>query len=288
MTTIIKTLSLILILNVTYAHGMEETKDARLLLELPKEILGTVIKCAAKSDEFENNIFEATKLLIRTSWLCKNFKSLSEPNNIQTTLCLDQKKLNDTLRLYALYSKSETRPMPDLTPFFKLLIAMGADTNYFTDLSTCICTTKNTYLIEHYITHHKPDINIQDHHKETPLYLAVSLGYENVADLLLTHGADMYLADRHGMTPTDHALLHDNVECLKVLIKHGVDTTIEYPRGKDFKLTIAEWAKSRTWYKKENTDAYHEIYKLVTGEEISKSWDEKSVSELLHDTCVIS
>src|SRR5205823_4798653 len=106
MTTAIKILSLLILLNITYVHSMDPTtlysghpavsvealcedrklvegrrtgQDSRLLLELPDEILGTVIKFATKTSPLKDDILETTKVLIRTSWLCEKLKHLSEP-----------------------------------------------------------------------------------------------------------------------------------------------------------------------------------------------------------------
>lgn len=273
MITLTKKFFLLALFNVLCVYGMKNTnsqKDPRLLLELPDEGLICTILHTTKDD-----IFNAVTQLIRLSCVCKKLEHLRAPNNIKIIFNLDQRTLDDNLSTHIFFGSDR-----DLTPFFKLLITMGARMNlYYKDLHSCICSTNNTYLIKHFITTHKPNINKQYKDGDTPLYLAVQLNKPSIVELLLEHGADMYLADENGRTPTFMALLLGKAECLKVLIRHGLDTTIEYDYGHDFKQTIAQWAQ---------TAKNEEVYTLATGKKMPKEWYEKSSDELLNDACTMS
>lgn len=280
-------------------HNSEEEivyteKDPRLLLELPNDVLGAIVKWTSP-DKYRcegvitSDFFNIIKLFIQFSWLCKKFECFSKPDTIKATLNLDQKTLDDNFFSYACLSDFHKEMDNDSTPFFKILIAMGANMNTSLEsLLLCVVHIKNAYLIDYFITHHDANVNQQDECGETPLYWAINLDKPDIVRVLLEHNADMYLADKNGMTPTNMALLCDKIECIKVLIEYGIDTTIEYSRGEDFKLNIAEWARLRVRWNNRDADSYHEIYKLVTGEELQKSWYEKSGRELFDDTCVIS
>jgi len=304
MTTSIKALSLLLLFNVIYVHAMEceiskqkrvhncekeiilcTEKDSCSLLELPDEIIGKVLNYTSKDD-----IFNAITLLIRLSYTCKKCERLREPHTIKTILGLDQNMLDDSLWSYVFFEPSfESKPHRESTPFFKLLISMDAQANrYCTNLISCVRYTKNAYVVDYFITHHDNHVDQQDEHGKTPLYCAVNLDKPDILRVLLKHKANMYLADKLGDTPAYLAITNDRFECLKALIEHGLDTTIKYAFSYSYQPTLAEWAKfGATCYKKK-VDQYNEIYRLVTKEDISKPWQEKSGSELFNENCVIS
>ena len=286
MTRSIKILFLLILFNSFYAHSMktalsnktivsELSPDPRLLLELPDEILGTVIKCTNKDD-----VFNAIKMLIQVSWICKKFEHLSAPDKIKTILNLDQKTLDCSFNEYAFFERlhQEADTKDDFTPFLKLLIAMSAQANAFCrNLSLCVSFATNAYVTKHFIMHHDNKIDQQNEDGETPLYWAINLNKPDMVKVLLEHNANMYLPNNKGKTPTYWALLTNKVDCLKILIEHGLDTSIKYDWGYGYKPTIAERAKEYS-RKSEPAEAkkWQEIYALVTGEEIPS------------DTCIIS
>jgi hypothetical protein len=258
----------------------EELKDPRLLLTLPNEALGKIIRCIYKDD-----VCNAIALLIRLSWVSKKFEQSNTPNTIKTVLGLDQRMLDDSLYAYAFAPRQAQDFTPffkqtrDITPFFKLLISMGANLKkYCKSLIACVLLTTNVYVAEQFITD-DIDINQQDEDGHTPLCWAINCNNPTIAKVLLEYKADMYLADNNGDTPTNIALLYGRTECLKVLIEHGVDTAIAYDRGHGGKETIAQWAQMA---KNEG------IYTLVTQQKMPKEWYEKQPKELLNDTCITS
>ncbi len=169
MTKLIKTLSLLFLLNIVCAYGMEhDTRDSRLLLELPDEILGSIVPCAGKSG-FINDLFYTVKLLIQVSWVCKKLEHLSGLNKIKTIVSLNQEKLDDSLFKY-----SDT----DSVPFLKLLIAMGANVNARPNGKTLLTTTiqnNNTAFVEELLRQKNINVNELDELGFTPLHHATFL-----------------------------------------------------------------------------------------------------------------
>jgi ankyrin repeat protein len=58
---------------------------------------------------------------------------------------------------------------------------------------------------------------------ETALHTAAQLGREDIATLLLTHGADPHANDEHGNTPVTKAAAYGQVDVLKVLVAKRAD-----------------------------------------------------------------
>ncbi len=219
-------------------------KTRRLLLELPNDVLGTVIKSTNKDD-----VFNAIKLLIQLSLVCKKFEHLRTPNTIKITLNLDQKALDTSLL------KSGKR---DSSSFFELLISMGANVKTPCPFITLgIAYGVNDYFTK-YLIAQGADVNYKDPLGLTPLHWAIADDKVDIIKLLLENKANMKLTNKYGHTPAYAAMLSNKPECLKVLIDHGLDTSIVYTFDVVHQKTIAQWAKSNN---------HHEIYTLVTGEE---------------------
>ena len=254
MTRSIKALSLILLLDAVYAHGMEniqlkqkhvrhstntllyKKKDSRLLLELPDEIIGSIVKYTTTEDPFYT-----IALLVRISSLCKQLERLRAPDKIKTLLNFDQKMLDNSLHIRAFFN---TYFGHDYTPFFKLLIAMGARIDcYCKDLISCVSRTTNIYITEYFITHHTDDIDQQNEKGVTPLLTAIKSGKPNIVKVLLKHNANIFLANEHGRSPVYQALVWKSTECIKVLIEYGLNTTIKHDAANVEKMIIADWAQ---------------------------------------------
>jgi ankyrin repeat protein len=67
---------------------------------------------------------------------------------------------------------------------------------------------------------HDADCNIKDRDGLTPLAHATIRGYEDVADLLLSHGASLRHLDHHHRSALHWAVLHCRDRLLKKLLKH--------------------------------------------------------------------
>ncbi|EGZ22543.1 hypothetical protein PHYSODRAFT_497418, partial [Phytophthora sojae] len=55
----------------------------------------------------------------------------------------------------------------------------------------------------------------------TALYIACEHGHAEVAELLVTHGADIELPDERGWTPLMAAAWKDHVDVVQLLLQHG-------------------------------------------------------------------
>jgi hypothetical protein len=63
------------------------------------------------------------------------------------------------------------------------------------------------------------------------LHIAAICGRQNVADLLLSHGANINLRDGHGFTPLHYAAGNGRAELLTFLLARGADVSAKDPEG---------------------------------------------------------
>jgi len=66
---------------------------------------------------------------------------------------------------------------------------------------------------------------------QTPLHLAAEFGYNRVAELLLSRGADMNARDNEGNTPLHYAAERCKAEAAELLLRYGADLTALNVRG---------------------------------------------------------
>jgi len=64
-------------------------------------------------------------------------------------------------------------------------------------------------------------VNHKDRHGISPLELACWKGHTQVAKGLLAHGADPTSIDHYGVTALHKAAAFDNVECVRLLVRHS-------------------------------------------------------------------
>jgi len=95
---------------------------------------------------------------------------------------------------------------------------------------------------------HGADVNVRDTADQTPLHIAASFNYKEVAELLLAHGADVNAKDNKGMTPLHDAVFHQNKELVELLLAHGADVNAK---------TISDWTPLRFAKSTENQDIVH-------------------------------
>lgn len=107
------------------------------------------------------------------------------------------------------------------------------------------------------------------HENWTPLHLAASEGYFEIAELLLKQGADSSARDNDDWTPLHLAAQECDPELAKLLISHGADTSIKNSDGQT-PLDIAS-----EYYNKFNV-----LIGLLSGAEID---EEMSAEELQQD-----
>lgn len=63
----------------------------------------------------------------------------------------------------------------------------------------------------------------QDWNNDTSLHLAAYFGYRDVAEVLLTHGADVNAINSYGRTPLHRAAFNGHEDIAKLLLVHGAD-----------------------------------------------------------------
>jgi quinoprotein dehydrogenase-associated probable ABC transporter substrate-binding protein len=99
-------------------------------------------------------------------------------------------------------------------------LAHGADVN--TELSNAVLAgdqVRVAYLLEK----KHASLSALDPQGETPLHHAVQLRANDMAVLLIEHGADVNQRDRDGWTPLMTAAYSDDAADVKLLLKHGAD-----------------------------------------------------------------
>lgn len=62
-----------------------------------------------------------------------------------------------------------------------------------------------------------------DERGNTPLHIAASIGFSEIAELLLANDADVKARNDSEITPLHTAVYGGKIECVKLLIKHGAD-----------------------------------------------------------------
>ncbi|MDD5091129.1 MAG: ankyrin repeat domain-containing protein, partial [Candidatus Wallbacteria bacterium] len=67
------------------------------------------------------------------------------------------------------------------------------------------------------------DINASDQYQRTPLMLAISYRWDDIAAMLIEHGAYLTLTDRYGMNALHYAAKHKRLSLLKTLLDAGMD-----------------------------------------------------------------
>jgi ankyrin repeat protein len=70
---------------------------------------------------------------------------------------------------------------------------------------------------------HGADVNVRDTADQTPLHIAASFNYKDVAELLLAYGADVNAKDNKGITPLYDAVVYQQKEMIELLLSHGAD-----------------------------------------------------------------
>ena len=87
-------------------------------------------------------------------------------------------------------------------------------------------------IVEFLIIQHSQDVNSRAfNNKLTPLHLASRHGHEDIARLLLEHGADATAQDNNGWTPLHWTSHHGHEDTACLLLEHGADATAQDNNG---------------------------------------------------------
>lgn len=220
---------------LTKSHAQEdETADARLLLDLPQDVLRLIIRHVDQGKGGKKMFYENVPCIIalftQLRHVCKMLEQkLSMPNELKNILNLNQVKLDLSLNYYSWHkSKKELGFV-----FFKSLIAMGANPSSGFAGNTCLHSISfgdnddlNYYLAEFYIKH-GVNVNQINDKGETPLHTAAFKGQEDVVEALLKHNAQLDVKDKQGDTPIDIASKFNKPKILELFQKHGIDVSSE-------------------------------------------------------------
>lgn len=78
-----------------------------------------------------------------------------------------------------------------------------------------------------------------------PLHYAADFGHTEVAEYLISKGADINAADKHGNTPLLYACYEGHLSCVKLLLEKGADKDLKGPGGiSAFKAAQSEAIKA--------------------------------------------
>ena len=64
-----------------------------------------------------------------------------------------------------------------------------------------------------------------------PLHYAADYGQYDVLEFLIQKGADVNLADKHGITPLLAAIWEGHTKCVELLLQKGASKTAKTPEG---------------------------------------------------------
>ena len=78
-----------------------------------------------------------------------------------------------------------------------------------------------------------------DHYGTTVVHQIISMGDSRGLEILKYCGADLELKNKHGVSPIEHAVLKENENALKFLVRNGVDINKKYGEDKETVLHLA-------------------------------------------------
>lgn len=152
------------------------------------------------------------------------------------SLCKTNRRLNTILR--PLLNKSMLQKKDRLLlwaarkgrePLARLLLENGADVNFSDDISAlCYAVSSGHEGVVKLLLEHGADIeNKRGNFQRSALHDAAwELGRESIARLLIEKGADLNSLTSNGIAPLHYAVLHQNIEMIKLLLEKGCDVNI--------------------------------------------------------------
>ena len=121
----------------------------------------------------------------------------------------------------------------------RFLIAQGCKVHYTNKAneSPIVLATKlqNVELVEELVKRRELDVNTRNQQGKTPLHMVAATGNDEIALVLLRHGADVQLKDTGGSTPLHIACYQGNTSIVELIFK-------ERPQSRDVLLTQADRA----------------------------------------------
>ena len=88
------------------------------------------------------------------------------------------------------------------------------------------------------------NVDAKDHKGDTPLEYASGTGKRNVAELLITKGANVNARGKHGMTPLHEAATKAHLDVIALLIAMGAEVNAVDEMGRpplDLVNKVASW-----------------------------------------------
>ena len=88
------------------------------------------------------------------------------------------------------------------------------------------------------------DINLRNSRDETPLALALSMGFTHLAEQMIQNGADVNVTEASGLSLLLQAVTTSNLSATSFLLQHGADITARSPQGQTaLELAVAAGAE---------------------------------------------
>ncbi len=157
------------------------------------------------------------------------------PDVVQTLIDYQSKvNLTDAQRRTALHLAG-AHGLPEVVQ--KLLLA-GARTNIhdkwgrtplhvtLLNVSHNLVCSKEYVEVVRLLLAHGSDVNWQDKHHSTPLFLAVNCGNQDIVELLIRHGAQLDHSSRHYLTPLMLSTLKGFDSMCKLLVTNNCDVNV--------------------------------------------------------------
>lgn len=118
-------------------------------------------------------------------------------------------------------------------------LVFSKNENGFTPLQLAVT---NGYIdIVQYLLTTKADVNARNNYGGTPLHLAAMVKgqHGDLVEMLLAHGADVNACDAHALTPLHYAALVDNPDAVRLLLDHGAKVNARDNKVGDTPLILA-------------------------------------------------
>lgn len=85
-------------------------------------------------------------------------------------------------------------------------------------------------------------VNHGDANQNSALHIAVQTGHVSICQVLLQHGADMNIQNKHQQTPLHVVSTGRNKEILELLVKRGAETNT---KDRNQRTPLHRWGRAR-------------------------------------------